>query len=153
MSRPIIATVGDTSALLTLIQRRLALFDGQVVEVRIGPYKATRSQRANAYYWSVVLELLAKDQEMTPEEMHDAMCEKFLPNERKRVEFFNRMTGESVAVETDGRRSSKLTGGPFFDFVERVREFGRTFLNVFTPDPDPAWWRAKRGPYARRKVA
>lgn len=104
----------------------------------------TRSEEANAYLWGVVYPLLVAEQEMTPDEMHDAMCAQFLPNERKRVEFFNRMTGEVLTVETDGRRSSKLTGGEFYDFVERVRQWGAEFLGVVTPDPDPLYWR-KRG--------
>lgn len=116
-------------------------FAGMVIEVKVAKYKPLRSTKANAYLWGVVYALMAKDQEMTPEEIHDAMCERFLPNEQKRVEFFNRMTGECLAVETDGRRSSKLKGEAFFDFVERVREFARDFLNVHTPDPDPEYWR------------
>lgn len=104
----------------------------------------TRSERANAYYWSTVLPLLAKENEQTEEEVHDAMCELFLPNERKRVEFFNRMTGETLAVECDGRRSSKLSGGKFYDFVERVRLWGVEFLGVVTPDPDPEYWRKRQ---------
>jgi hypothetical protein len=114
---------------------------GDRVEVTLKPYKATRSQRANRYLWGVVYELMAKDQEMTAEEIHDAMVERFLPNEHKRIAFFNRLTGECLEVETDGRRSSKLTGELFFDFVERVREFARDFLNVQTPEPDKDYWR------------
>lgn len=116
---------------------------GERVEVQVKRYKATRSQKANAYLWGVVYDLMAKDQEMTPEEIHDAMCERFLPNEQKRIAFFNRMTGECLEVETEGRRSSKLAGEPFFDFVERVREFARDFLNVHTPPPDPDYWRKR----------
>lgn len=116
---------------------------GERLAVTVKRYKATRSQKANAYLWGVVYELMAKDQEMTPEDIHDAMCERFLLNEHKRVAFFNRLTGECLEVETDGRRSSKLAGEPFFDFVERVREFARDFLNVHTPDPDPAYWRKR----------
>ncbi len=77
---------------------------------------------------------------MTAEEFHDAMCEKFLENEHKRVEFFNKMTGETLTVEIDGRRSSKLKAQPFFDFVELVRAFGRDWLGVITEDPDPEYW-------------
>jgi len=102
-----------------------------------------RSERANAYYWSTVLPLLAAENEQTPEEVHDAMCALFLPNEAKRVEFFNKLTGESLTVQTDGRRSSKLTGGPFYDFVERVRLWGMEFLGVVTPDPDKDYWRKR----------
>jgi len=121
----------------------LKVHAGTEIEVRIRRHKATRSDKANRYYWGVVLALLAKDQEMTPEDVHDAMCEQFLPNERKRLEFFNKMTGETLDVETDPRRSSKLKGDEFYDFVERVRLWGLEFLGVLTPDPDPEYWRKR----------
>lgn len=116
--------------------------DGEVI-MRIEHGKPLRSRKANNYYWSTVLPLLAKENEQTPEEVHDAMCELFLPNEHRRVEFFNRLTGEALTVECDSRRSSKLTGGPFYDFVERVRLWGLEFLGVVTPDPDPEYWRKR----------
>jgi hypothetical protein len=125
-------------------RERLRLLSGKRVEIDVREYKSRRSERANNYYWSSVADVIAKDQEMTAEELHDAMCERFLPNEHQRIEFFNRMTGESLTVETDGRRSSKLEGGKFFDFVERVREFGRDFLGVQTEPPDPEYWRKNR---------
>ena len=148
--RPIVGMVDETGHLLALIDRRLSTFRGVAVEVRIEAYKSKRSERANAYYWSTVLDLIAKDQEMTPEQVHDAMCEQFLPNESKRVAFFNRMTGEALEVSTDHRRSSKLTGGPFYDFVERVRLWAVEFLGVVTPDPDPAYWRKRAAAQQRR---
>jgi len=116
---------------------------GTEIEIRIRRHKATRSERANRYLWGVVYRLLAKENEQTPEDLHDCMCAMFLPNERKRVEFFNRMTGECLEVEIDPRRSSKLKGDEFYDFVERVRLWGLEFLGVVTPDPDPDYWRKR----------
>lgn len=123
---------------------RLRELKGKKTLLTLVEDKGTRSDRANRYYWSQVATKIAKSQEMTADEFHDAMCEKFLPNLRKRVEFFNTMTGEKLQpVEVDRRRSSKLSGGPFFDFVERVREFGRDWLGVRTDDPDPEYWRKR----------
>lgn len=121
----------------------LVALAGKPIAVTIEDDKHLRSLRANAYYWSTVLPLLAKENEQTPEEVHDAMCAMFLPNEHKRIEFFNRLTGESLSMDVDVRRSSKLTGGPFYDFVERVRLWGVEFLGVVTPDPDPEYWRKR----------
>jgi hypothetical protein len=75
------------------------------------------------------------------DEIHDAMCERFLPNESKRVEFFNKQTGEVLTVDVDHRRSSKLTGKAFYEFVEQVRQFAAEFLDVQTEDPNPEYWR------------
>ncbi len=109
--------------------------------------KQTRSQRANRYYWSQVLGPMSKEGsegDQTPGEIHDAMCSMFLPDERKRVEFFNRMTGEQMEVEIDPRRSSKLAGDEFFTFVEQVRKFALEFMGVHTEDPDPDYWRKRQ---------
>lgn len=126
------------------IEIHLSSLAGKRIAVTIEEAKNIRSLKANNYYWSTVLPLLAAENEQTPEEVHDAMCALFLPNEQKRVEFFNKLTGESLTVEIDTRRSSKLSGGPFYDFVERVRLWGVEFLGVVTPDPDPEYWRRRR---------
>lgn len=125
------------------IRATLKQHAGTPIEVRIRRHKATRSERANRYLWGVVYKLLAKENEQTPEDFHDAMCAMFLPDEKKRVEFFNKMTGECLTVEIDPRRSSKLKGDEFYDFVERVRLWGLEFLGVITPDPDKDYWRKR----------
>lgn len=117
---------------------------GLDIIIRAHDARKLRSEKANNYYWSTVLPLLAAENEQTSEEVHDAMCAMFLPNEAKRVEFFNRLTGESLTVDVDTRRSSKLHGGAFYDFVERVRLWGVEFLGVITPDPDPEYWRKRK---------
>lgn len=102
-----------------------------------------RSRKANAYYRGVVLKLMAEHSGHTTDELHDAMCEMFIPSEKKQIEFINEMTGEVVQVETDPRRSSKQSPTAFYDFVEQVRQWAREFLNVDTPDPDPLYWRKR----------
>src|SRR5690348_15925120 len=106
---------------------RMKLKPGQVVHVRVS--RPTRSDRANAYYWSTVLATIVAESESgnTAEDLHDAFCERFITSQRKQVEFFNRMTGEVQTTVIDHRRSSALTGGAFYDFVEQVREFARSF--------------------------
>ncbi len=105
-----------------------------------------RSQKANAYYWSTVLPAMVDylDDGTTADDIHDAMCTLFLPNQKKRVEFFNRLTGESLTVETESRRSSKLSGRAFYEFVEKVRLFFVENYGVETKDPDPEYWRHRR---------
>lgn len=121
----------------------LTLVD-QHVDVAISLHKDTRSARANRYYWGVVLTEISKAHsagDQSVQEIHDAMCAQFLPNEKLEVEFFNLMTGEVIVIETDHRRSSKLTGTPFYEFVEKVRKFALEVLGVRTEDPDPEYWR------------
>lgn len=153
----------EFACLCTVRDGRLKLYDlegyarglarfGNGVELELtlceGNRARLRSKKANAYLWGVVYALMSVHTGHSPEDLHDAMCEKFLPSEQKRVEFFNKMTGERLEVETEVRRSSKLAGSPFYDFVENVRQFAREFLDVDTPDPDPEFWRKRTGSVA-----
>jgi hypothetical protein len=102
-----------------------------------------RSQKSNRYYRGVVLRLMAEHSGHSADELHDAMCEMFLPSEKKQIEFVSELTGEVLHVETDSRRTSKQNPTAFYDFVEQVRQWARDFLNVETPDPDPEYWRKR----------
>lgn len=134
---------GDETPARQMWIRSLA---GQRVDVTITEHRDRRSEQANAYLWGHVYEEASKhlgDGDMDAEEIHDAMCALFLPNEQKRVEFFNRLTGDSLTVDcTDTRRSSKLKGDEFYTFVERVRK-KLLELGVETKDPDPQYWRKR----------
>lgn len=116
--------------------------DGAGLIVRVS--KATRSERANAYLWGVVYPAIVKGSESgnTDVDLHDAYCDMFLPTEQKQVAFYSRLTGEALTATTS-RRSSALSGEPFYQFVEQVREHARTFFGVETPDPDPDYWRKR----------
>jgi hypothetical protein len=116
--------------------------DGAALIVKVS--RATRSDKANAYLWGVVYPAIVEGSESgyTDVELHEVYCEMFLPTEQKQVEFFSRLTGEVLTVATK-RRSSDLSGAPFYDFVEAIREHARTFFGVETPDPDPSYWRKK----------
>lgn len=113
-----------------------AMADGEVV-VTIEKRRATRSQRANRYYFGVCLNLISEATGHTVDELHDDMCLRFLT---KRVNYTNPETGEVDEREVPGR-SSKLNVNEFYDFVERVRQFGAEFLGLAIPDPDPEHWR------------
>lgn len=138
--------VDDRDAMLRAI-REFPIGASVIVSVSTGQ-KKLRSIKANRYYWSQVLTVMSKEGsagDQSPEEIHDAMCAMFLPNEHKRVEFFNRMTGERLEVETDGRRTSKQSPTEFYDFVEKVRKFALEFMGIHTEDPDPEYWRRRAG--------
>lgn len=119
---------------------------GKELGVRIEEWRDARSIQANNYYWGCVLTPMSESGsagDQSPEEIHDAMCARFLPDEHKRVAFFNAMTGDRLEVEIDTRRSSKLKGDEFYDFVEKVRKFALEFMGVVTEDPDPLYWRKR----------
>lgn len=53
-------------------------FDGKRIAVTVKLHKATRSTRANRYYWGVVVKMLAEHCGYDPDEMHQALAMKFL---------------------------------------------------------------------------
>lgn len=113
---------------------------GVVVTAKLATAAEVRSEKANAYYFGHVLDRIhAYCPEHSVEEIHDAMCELFLPNEQKRALFISRMTGEQLTVDLDHRRSSKLNGKDFYHFVEKVRLWALEFYGCETYDPDPEW--------------
>lgn len=126
-------------------QWKVALSDrvGERVTLTIDKFKDRRSVRANAYYWGVVLKLIAEHSGHTPQDLHDALSEKFAPGEQKQMEFVNTFTGEIEELTTDSRRTSKLSMHDFYEYVEHVRVWASEWMGVETPDPDPDYWRKR----------
>lgn len=118
-------------------------FDGHEIEGELRRRGSNRSAQANAYYWGVVVQAAHEESGQAPNDIHSYWCELFLPDEKKRLEFFNRLTGERLQVTVDTRRTSRLTGHAFYDFVENCRLWCQEYLNVTTPDPDPDFWRKR----------
>jgi hypothetical protein len=125
-------------------QRRahLRLLKGLAVDITIVKHTRRRSLQANHYYWGNVLQAIEDYTGQPKQDIHDAMCALFLEDERRQVEFFNKLTGECFEIDVT-RRSSKLTGDKFFDFVENVRQWAREKLGVETRDPDSEYWRRR----------
>lgn len=125
--------------------RDVKQFAGQELAVTVQPRSYLRSVKANAYYWGVVVAAAAKESGQSENDIHTFWCEQFLPDERKRLIFHNRLTGSKLQVDVDSRRTSKLSGNPFYDYVENCRLWLQEWLGVTTPDPDKDYWR-KRTP-------
>lgn len=118
-------------------------FKGQHIDLTVEAHRDRRSEQANRYLWGHVYREIAAYTGHTVDDIHDAMVERFLPSERRRVEFFNRTSGEVLELDIDRRRTSKLSGKAFFDFVDAVRLFASAFLSIETEDPDPEYWRGR----------
>lgn len=88
--------------------------------------RGTRSKRANAYYWGVVLPLIGEHVGELPEELHETMKSLFL--RKKRLW----RGGEITTLKS----TASLTTDEFMEYVEQVRREGME-LGVITPDPDP----------------
>ena len=119
------------------LDRWLQTLRGRAVDVTVVEHEATRSTRANAYYWACVVAPACAHTGDEPEDFHDEMCARFLT--RRQITVTDYATGAAEEIVIPGR-SSKLPISDFYHFVEQVRQFIGEFLGVTTDDPDPAYW-------------
>ena len=114
-----------------LVRRTLRLYAEGEVEVTIR--KPKRSNRANAYWWGVVLPAIQRGlaeagKAVSCEALHVHFAEKYLP---PRVE---EVFGVTMVLRG---RTSELDSTSFFDFVESVRYDEEVLaLGVEVPEPD-----------------
>jgi hypothetical protein len=101
----------------------LARFEGKEIALRLTRWRKQRSLQANAYYWGVVIPLLAEHCGYDSEEMHDALKHRFLRDREH---------------EKDGlalvRSSAELDTAAFSEYVENCRRLAAE-LHVVIPDP------------------
>jgi hypothetical protein len=133
--------VDDRAGLLAYVAEH---FKGREVIVTVQAKTVYRSVQANGYYWSVVVKAAVDETHQDADTIHAFWCDQFLPSEAKRLEFFNKRTGQRIKITVDTRRSSKQTGTKFYDFVEECRLWLQEWLGVTTPDPDPGYWRKQK---------
>jgi hypothetical protein len=106
--------------------------------ITIAEVEDRRSAVANRYYRGVVLKAIAEATGQHPDDIHDAMCDRFL---KHRITLINVM-GEVIDQEVAGR-SSSLGVTRFYWFVEQVRLFGSEFFGLRISDPDPEYQRQR----------
>jgi hypothetical protein len=106
--------------------------DGPVV-VRVKRKKATRTERQNAYYHAVVVEMIADFTGHDVDEVHE-----FLKKEcnGRHVEIVDKRSGV-VREEHVGMSTASLNVNEFYDYVERCRAWAGQFLGLVIPDPIP----------------
>lgn len=91
--------------------------------VNIGKNKRNkqRSNNQNAYYWSIVLQLISDHTGETVEDLHDHFRVRFL------------MRGEKFARPVS---TTSLSVSEFEDYLSKIRMFASQDLNVFIPLPN-----------------
>ncbi len=85
----------------------LSSLEGKRVELTIASERRNRSLNANAYYWGVVVEILAEHFGYSPEELHEALKWKFLK------------LHEDTGLVTV-RSTAKLSTKEFGDYIDSV---------------------------------
>jgi bifunctional DNA-binding transcriptional regulator/antitoxin component of YhaV-PrlF toxin-antitoxin module len=114
-------TLADPSGL----RRRIRALAGQRVEVVVRPRRRKRSDRANRYYWGVVLALFADAIGDERDELHESLKLKLLGLENPDGQLLPRV-----------RSTAKLTPREFDHYVEDVKRLAvRMFPELVIPDP------------------
>lgn len=88
--------------------------------------KKKRSLNQNAYYWGVVVDMLAEHLGYFPEEIHEVLKQKFLP--KKEIQIMNKNV---IIPESTTQLSTKA----FEDYTEKIRVWAALELNFVIPDP------------------
>lgn len=117
------------------MQEALLVWPDGPVTLTVEREAATRSPQANAYYWAVVVKLLAAHTGYTPNETHDVLKIKFLPKDVAMATG----TGQVVAEFVIGGSTTELTSVQFYDYIEQIRQWAFEALDVDIPPADPEW--------------
>jgi hypothetical protein len=118
-----------------VMQEALLVWPDGPVTVTVETRQATRSAQANAYYWAVVVALLAEHTGYTPDDMHEVLKVKFLSKDVS----LRRANGTVVGAFVIGGSTADLYSFEFYDYVERIRQWAFEALDVSIPPADPDW--------------
>ena len=113
-----------------LSQALRGMKDGEVL-IRIERLRATRSQRQNAWYWGVIVQMLADHTGYTPDEMHEVLKAKFIPK-RFAVADGNGEVRDELVI---GGSTAVLNTVEFGEYCEAIRGWAAVDLSVVIPDP------------------
>ena len=102
-----------------------ARLEGCEVDLVLRRQRKPRSLKQSAYYWAVVIPLLAEVAGYDDEEMHAALKMRFLRNH--------------VGADLPSVRStSDLDTAEFTEYIERVRQLAAEFYGLLIPNPGEA---------------
>lgn len=101
-------------------------YEGRSVKIDVKELRDTRSNQANRYYWGVVIAAIADYMgERDAEAVHDLM----------KVECNPRFVTQGKKTFRFGM-STKLDSKEFWDYVERVRQFGAIECGIYIQNPN-----------------
>lgn len=99
------------------------LLEGKRFELTLDKEKVTRTSASNRYLWGVVYAVISEATGYDPEQVHDAMKEKFAST---------RLENGLMITE----RTSKMDTIRFTKYVDDIKRFAAEFFQVYIPDAD-----------------
>lgn|SRR3990167_3438522 len=106
--------------------------EGWEVAVAVTRRRATRSLAQNAFYWGVVVELIAEHTGYTPDEVHDLLKAMFIP---KRLAVQNG-NGEIKGEIVVGGSTRAMNTIEFGEYMESIKRWAAETIDVVIPDAD-----------------
>ena len=100
----------------------------KVYAIEIKEVNKKRSLDANKYYWAV-LGIIASETGNTDNRLHKYFKDELLAKEEVKFP----QTGE---VKEVAKSTTELDKFDFYEYVERIRQFALTDLNIYVPTPD-----------------
>lgn len=100
----------------------IASLNGQQIELTLRKARSKRSTPQNSYYWGIVIKFMAEHCGYDPEEMHDALKQKFL-----------RTHGDTELPTV--RSTAKLNTAEFTEYLEQCRRLAAE-MSIYVPDPN-----------------
>ena len=111
-----------------LFRSELYKLNGKKVFVIIDEERPKRSTEQNSYYWGVVLKILSDELGYTADELHELLLAKFYGTKELKAKGFT--------LSVPNKRSSKLNTKEFEEYLEKIRVFAQTDLNITIPLPN-----------------
>lgn len=105
-------------------QAHKASLEGKRVDLSLKKHRENRSDNQNRYYWGVVIDILSNHCGYTPDEMHDALKEKFLGSHERDEHGLQKI-----------KSSAKLTTDEFIRYTNEIVIWAATEMQVYIPDP------------------
>lgn len=102
----------------------LSILNGKRITVSVEIYRRNRSRAQSNYYWGVCVAILSEHCGYTKDEMHAALCHKFLGS-------VDEKTGLMKIGSTSG-----MTTVAFEEYASKVRQWAGEELGVFVPLPN-----------------
>lgn len=95
--------------------------------IELKQYRDNRSNKQNAYYWGVVIEILSAHTGFSKDEMHEVLRNKFLRKYKVLP------TGEEIKIT---KSTAELNTVEFENYLESIRKFSDIELGVTIPLPN-----------------
>lgn len=94
---------------------------------------ATRSLQANAFYWGVVIEAIARHTEQPAGDIHEFCKQQFLPKKLALADKNGEIHDDGTIL---GGSTTKLNKVEFYEYCEQIRAWALDFFGLDIPTPD-----------------